>query len=132
MTGTLCSALPHRSKTPPTGPQLSGADGRAIPCWGTVRRRLSFGLRTFFVTFLLAAVYDPSWFRLLVRPRAVGRPSRPPGAGLEDSETALQTIDCRRDTTLQVRRRPLLHSTVGTVPVGLGPGRPRPGQASTI
>jgi hypothetical protein len=58
-TGAVCSVLPHRSKTLPTGPQLSGADGRAIPCWGMVRRRLSFGLRTFFVTFLLAAVYRP-------------------------------------------------------------------------
>ncbi len=38
-------------------------------------------------------------FRLLVRPRAAGRPSLPPGAGLEVSETALQTINCRRDAT---------------------------------
>jgi hypothetical protein len=58
-TGAICSVLPHHSKTPPTDPQLSGADGRAIPCWGTVRRSLSFGLRPFFVTFLLAAVYRP-------------------------------------------------------------------------
>ncbi len=58
-TSAVCSVLPHRWKTPPTGPQLSGAYGRAIPCWGTVRRCLSFGLRTFFVTFLLAAVYRP-------------------------------------------------------------------------
>jgi hypothetical protein len=58
-TGAVCSVLLHRSKTPPTGPRLSGADGRAIPCWGTVRHRLSFGLRTFFVTFVLAAVYRP-------------------------------------------------------------------------
>jgi hypothetical protein len=58
-TGAVCSVLPHRSKMPSTGPQLSGADGRAIPCWGSVRRRLSFGLRTFFVTFLLAAIYRP-------------------------------------------------------------------------
>ncbi len=65
--------------------------------------------------------------RILVRPRAAGRPSRPPGARLEDSETALQTIDRRWDSTLQVRRRPLLPSTVGTVPVGLGPSRPRCG-----
>jgi hypothetical protein len=56
-TSAVCSVLLHLSKTPPTGPQLSGADGRAIPCWGTVR--LSFGLRTFFVTFLLATVYRP-------------------------------------------------------------------------
>jgi hypothetical protein len=59
-TGTLCSVLPHRSKSVPTGPQLSGADGKAIPCWGTIRRCLSFGLHTFFVTFLLAADTDPS------------------------------------------------------------------------
>jgi hypothetical protein len=58
-TGAICSVLPHCSKTPLTGPQLSGADGRAIPCWGTVRRRISFRLRTFFVTFLLATVYRP-------------------------------------------------------------------------
>jgi len=58
-TGAVCSVLPHRSKSPPTGPQLSGADGKAILCWGTIRRCLSFGLRTFFVTFLLAAIYRP-------------------------------------------------------------------------
>jgi hypothetical protein len=58
-TGAVCSVLPYRSKTSPTGPQLSGADGKAIPCWGSVRRCLTFGLRTFFVTFLLAAVYRP-------------------------------------------------------------------------
>ncbi len=33
--------------------QLFGANGRTIPCWGSVRRCLTFGLRT----FLLAAVY---------------------------------------------------------------------------
>ena len=51
--------LPHRSNAQPAGPQLAGADGRSTPTWGTIRRRLSFGLRTFFVTFLLAAVYRP-------------------------------------------------------------------------
>ncbi len=40
----------HRSNAQPAGPQLSGADGRSIP---------TFGLRTFFVTFFLAAVYRP-------------------------------------------------------------------------
>jgi hypothetical protein len=30
-TGTVCSVLPHRSKTLPTGPQLSGANRMAIP-----------------------------------------------------------------------------------------------------
>ena len=58
-TGAVCSVLPHRSKAQPAGPQLSGADGRSIPTWGTICRRLSFGLRTFFVTFFLAAVYRP-------------------------------------------------------------------------
>ena len=58
-TGAVCSVLPHRSNAQPAGPQLSGADGRPIPTWGTIRRRLSFGLRTFFVTFFLAAVYRP-------------------------------------------------------------------------
>jgi hypothetical protein len=27
--------------------------------WGTIRRRLSFRLRTFFVTFFLADIYRP-------------------------------------------------------------------------
>jgi len=58
-TGAVCSVLPHRSNAQPAGPQLSGADGRSIPTWGTIRRRLSFGLRTFFVTFFLAAVRRP-------------------------------------------------------------------------
>jgi hypothetical protein len=58
-TGAVCSVLPHRSKSPPTGPQLSSPDGKAIPCWGNIRRCLSFGLQTFFVSFLLAAVYRP-------------------------------------------------------------------------
>jgi hypothetical protein len=58
-TGAVCSVLPHRSKAQQAGPQLSGADGRPIPTWGTIHRRLSFRLRTFFVTFFLAAVYRP-------------------------------------------------------------------------
>jgi hypothetical protein len=61
-TGAVCSVLLHRSKMSPTGPQLSGTDGKAIPCWGSVLRRLTFGQRTFFVTFLLAAVYRPYLF----------------------------------------------------------------------
>ncbi len=58
-TGAVCSVLPHCSNAQPAGPQLSGADGRSIPTWGTIRRRLSFRLRTFFVTFFLTAVYRP-------------------------------------------------------------------------
>ena len=52
-------ALPHRSNAQPANPQLSGADGRSTPTWGTIRRRLLFELRTFFVIFLLAAIYRP-------------------------------------------------------------------------
>jgi hypothetical protein len=52
-------ALPQRSNAQPAGPQLSGADGRSIPMWGTIRRRLSFRLRMLFMTFFLAAVYRP-------------------------------------------------------------------------
>jgi hypothetical protein len=59
-TGAVCSILPHRSKATPTGPPLSGTDGKDIPCWGLIRRRLMFGLCTFFVTFLLATVYRPT------------------------------------------------------------------------
>ena len=58
-TGAVCSVLPHRLNAQPAGPQLSGADGRSIPTWGTICRRLSFGLRTFFVTFFLVAVRRP-------------------------------------------------------------------------
>ncbi len=58
-TGAVCSVLPHRSKAQPAGLQISGAVGRSIPTWGTICRRLSFGLCTFFVTFFLAAVYRP-------------------------------------------------------------------------
>jgi hypothetical protein len=58
-TGAVCSVLPHRSKGPPTGPPLSGSDRKDIPCWGSIRRCLTFRVRTFFVTFLLAAVYRP-------------------------------------------------------------------------
>ncbi len=83
-TGAVCSVLPHRSKAQPAGPQLSGADGRSIPTWGTIRRRLSFGLRTFFVTFFLLATF--------------------------------QDAHRRRDAALQVRRCPLLHNAVSTVP----------------
>ena len=58
-TGAAVSVLPHRSTAPATGPALAGADGKGIPSWGSIRSRLSFGLRTFFATFILAAVSRP-------------------------------------------------------------------------
>jgi hypothetical protein len=56
-TGSAFSIMPWQSSAPPSGPCLSGADGRRIPCWGE---------RSFTVTisgiprqFLLAAVSFP-------------------------------------------------------------------------
>jgi hypothetical protein len=55
------SAVSYRTnrRPRPPGPPISGADGKDIPCWGHIPCRLTFRLRTFFVTFLLAAVYRP-------------------------------------------------------------------------
>ena len=58
-TGAVVSVLPHRSSAPSSGPQLSGADSKTIPSWGSIHRSLTFGLHIFFVTFILAAVSRP-------------------------------------------------------------------------
>jgi hypothetical protein len=54
---------------------LSGADGKPISAWGKVTKKLNFGLHTFMVSFILAAVSKPilgidflSAHRLLVDP----------------------------------------------------------------
>jgi hypothetical protein len=47
-TGAVCSILPHRSKAKPTSPPLSSADGKDSSCWGRIRCRLTFGMRTVF------------------------------------------------------------------------------------
>jgi hypothetical protein len=74
-TGAAVSVMPHQARTPSSGPPLSGADGKPIPSWGTVKRTLNFGVRTFLCTFILAAVSKPilgvdflSANRLLVDP----------------------------------------------------------------
>jgi hypothetical protein len=74
-TGAAVSVLPHTSKDPSTGPPLSGADGKPIPSWGSVKKTLNFGVRAFLCTFILAAVSKPilgvdflSANRLLVDP----------------------------------------------------------------
>jgi hypothetical protein len=76
-TGGAVSVLPHKQSSTPTGPILAGADGKTIPSWGSVTRSLSFGMRTFLCTFILAAVSIPvpgtdflSKHRLLVDPAA--------------------------------------------------------------
>ena len=58
-TGAAVSVLPHSSSSPSSGLPLTGADGKSIASWGTVTRTLSFGLRTFLCTFILAAVSKP-------------------------------------------------------------------------
>ena len=74
-TGAAVSVLPPTSSEPSSGPPLSGADGKSIPSWGSVRKTLNFGIRTFLCTFILAAVSKPilgvdflSANRLLVDP----------------------------------------------------------------
>jgi hypothetical protein len=46
-TGAAVSVLPHTSKEPSSGPSLSGAGGKTIPSWGSVWKKLNFGIRTF-------------------------------------------------------------------------------------
>jgi hypothetical protein len=58
-TGAAVSVFPHRSAAAPSGPPLTGADGRSIPSWGSIKKTLNFGLRTFICSFILAAVSKP-------------------------------------------------------------------------
>ncbi len=51
--------MPHTSRAPSSGTPLIGADGKSIPSWGTVKKTLTFGLRTFLCSFILAAVSKP-------------------------------------------------------------------------
>jgi hypothetical protein len=74
-TGASFSVFPHRSTAVPSGPHLSGPDGKNIPSWGPRRMRLTFGRRRFVWPFLLAAVRFPiigmdflKHFRLQVDP----------------------------------------------------------------
>ncbi len=53
------SVLPHTSRAPSSGTPLIGADGKSIPSWGTVKKTLTFGLRSFLCSFILTAVSKP-------------------------------------------------------------------------
>jgi hypothetical protein len=53
------SVLPYTSCAPSSRTPLSGADGKPIPSWGTIKKSLTFGLRTFLCTFMLAVVSKP-------------------------------------------------------------------------
>jgi hypothetical protein len=63
-TGAAVSVFPDRSSAAPSGPPLTGADGRSILSWGSVKKTLNFGLRTFICSFILAAVSKPFGCRL--------------------------------------------------------------------
>ena len=58
-TGASFSLLPHQSKAPPSGPQLTGPAGAPIKCWGETPLQLRFANRPFQWRFLRAAVAFP-------------------------------------------------------------------------
>jgi hypothetical protein len=58
-TGAAVSVFPHRSSAATSGPLLTGADGKPISAWGKVTKKLTFGLHTFIVSFIITAVSKP-------------------------------------------------------------------------
>jgi hypothetical protein len=56
-TGVAVSVFPHKSSVSPSGPLLSGAESQ-FPR-GRVSKKLNFGLHSFVVSFILAAVSKP-------------------------------------------------------------------------
>ncbi len=58
-TGSAFSIMPWQSSAPPSGPSLSGADGRRIPCWGERSFTVTIGGVPRQWQFLLAAVSFP-------------------------------------------------------------------------
>jgi hypothetical protein len=58
-TGSAFSIMPWKSAESPSGPNLSGADGRRIPCWGERPFTVTIGDIPRQWQFLLAAVSFP-------------------------------------------------------------------------
>jgi transposase InsO family protein len=58
-TGAAVSVFPHRGPPQTASRELLGPDGRHIPSWGQVQRKLSFGGMIFSCVFWLAAVSRP-------------------------------------------------------------------------
>ena len=58
-TGAVYSVVPYTSSLPPTGPNITTANGKPIPCWGGVVRVIRAGGRWIQWTFLRAAVSFP-------------------------------------------------------------------------
>jgi hypothetical protein len=55
-TGAVYSVIPYTSKEPPSGPNITAADGSPIPCWGWQAVKITAGGRTVQWRFLRAAV----------------------------------------------------------------------------
>jgi hypothetical protein len=67
-TGAAVSVLPHNFSLLPSGPLLSGADGKPISAWGTVSKKLNFGLHTFVVSFIRFQTYSGYGFFVILLP----------------------------------------------------------------
>ena len=113
-TGASCSVLPFSSPATPSGPPLTGADGKNIPSWGSKQLTVRFSGRPFSFTFILAAVSRPilgndflAAFNLMVDPAKrrvldalsllplVGTPSSSPSslvAALQPSSTEVRRL----------------------------------------
>jgi hypothetical protein len=130
-TGAAVSVFPHRSSAATSGPMLAGADGKPISAWGRVTKTLNFGLHTFIVSFILAAVSKPilgidflSAHRLLVDPfsRAVLFAS-----SLEPVGRAVAAAPSKFAASIS-HIVPAVRSLISSFPsiVGDGKGTPRP------
>jgi hypothetical protein len=58
-TGSVYSVIPHSSSEPATGPAITSAAGKPIPCWGWRTMAVRFGNTVYRWKFLLAAVAFP-------------------------------------------------------------------------
>ncbi len=123
--------FPHRSSAATSGTLLAGADGKPISAWGRVTKKLNFGLHTFIISFILAAVSKPilgidflSAHRLLVDPfsRAVLFAS-----SLEPVGRAVAAAPSRFAASIS-HIVPAVRSLIASFPsiVGDGKGTPRP------
>jgi hypothetical protein len=57
--GSVYSVIPHSSSDPATGPAITSAAGKPIPCWGWRTMAVRFGTTVYRWKFLLAAVAFP-------------------------------------------------------------------------
>jgi cleavage and polyadenylation specificity factor subunit 1 len=130
-TGASVSVMPHRSDTPPSGPPLSGADGKGIASWGKVTKKLFFGAQSFFCSFLLAAVSRPilgvdflAAHRLLVDP---GTRTVLHAATLKPVGEAVAAVSSRFIAAVS-HISPVVRNLLAKFPsiVGDGKGTPRP------